>query len=148
MKAKDERGYTVIELVVVIVVLAVLAIFFIIQKDDLSTTYYDQQRKTAINAMYYSLTDVYFPEHGYYPTSIEEDTLKAIDPNLLIDIYGIPIYKTENDSENTEEDGTEEEAQECEYKYEGLNCDGEGRCKQFKLSVELEKEPEFIKESN
>lgn len=130
MKTKNEKGFTVIELVIAIVVLTTLTVFFIIQKTDLESTYYDQQRKTAINAMYYSLTDVYFPEHGYYPSSIEENTLKALDPDMLTDPYGTPIYE-----ENSE------------YRYEGLNCDGEGKCKQFKLTVELEKEPEFVKES-
>ena len=130
MKMKNEKGFTVIELVVFIVILTVLAVFFIIQKDDLDATYADREKKIAVNAMYYSLTDIYHPEHGYYPSSIDEATLKGIDPELLKDYSGVYIYEADS-----------------EYKYEGLDCDGEGKCKQFKLSVELEKEPEFIKES-
>lgn len=127
---KNEKGFTAIELVVFIVVLAVLAAFFIIQKLDLDSTYADQHRKTAINAMYYSLTDVYFPGHNYYPSEIKEDTLKAIDPELLNDIFGVPIYESGS-----------------EYKYEGLDCDGAGKCAGFKLTADLEKEADYIVES-
>lgn len=127
---KNEKGFTVIELIVAIVVLTVLAVFFVLQKADLDATYTDQHKKVAINAIYYSLTEVYHPENGYYPSKIEKDTLKAIDPDLLIDPYGTAIYEPDS-----------------EYKYEGLNCDGSGKCKQFKLSTDLEKESDFIKES-
>lgn len=128
---KNEKGFTAIELVIFIVVLVVLAVFFVIQKLDLDSTYADQHRKTAINAMYYSLTDVYLPEHGNYPSEIKEDTLKAIDPELLNDIFGVPIYESDS-----------------EYKYEGLNCDGSGKCAGFKLTAALEKEADYIIESN
>lgn len=127
---KNEKGFTVIELIVFIVILSVLAVFFILQKLDLDSTYADQHRKVAINAMYYSLTDVYHAEHGYYPSEIQEDTLKAIDPELLTDIMGVPIYESES-----------------EYKYEGLNCNGSGQCEQFKLTAQLEKESDFARES-
>jgi len=128
---KNEKGFTAIELVIFIVILTILAVFFVLQKIDLDASYADQQRKVSINAMYYSLTDVYYVEHGYYPSEIEKDTLKAIDPELLYDVFGTPIYESGS-----------------EYIYQGLACNGSGQCENFKLTAQLEKEADFVKESS
>jgi type II secretory pathway pseudopilin PulG len=128
---KREDGFTVVELIIFFVILAVLTVFFVVQKMDLDASYTDQTRKTAINAMYYSLNDVYFKENGHFPLAIDENTLKAIDPELLNDPWGIPIGDPDSD-----------------YQYEGLNCDSEGRCQQFKLTADLEKEDDYVIESN
>jgi len=126
---RKEEGFTVIELVIFIVILVVLAVFFILQKIDLEATYDDQQRKTSINAMYYSLTEIYHPAHGYYPSEINEDSFKAVDPELLFDPFGIAIFEPDS-----------------EFSYQGLGCDGEGKCQQFRLSARLEKEDDYVKE--
>jgi type II secretory pathway pseudopilin PulG len=127
---KRQDGFTVIELVIFFVILVVLATFFIIQKFDLDSSYSDQTRKIAINSMYYSLSDVYYKEHGFYPNQIEEDTLKAVDPDLLTDPWGLTIGDPDS-----------------EYQYEGLDCDNNGQCQKFKLTADLEKEADYIKES-
>ncbi|MDR1196975.1 MAG: type II secretion system GspH family protein [Candidatus Nomurabacteria bacterium] len=126
---KREDGFTVIELVIFFVILAVLAVFFVIQKLDLDASYKDQDRKIAVNAMYYSLTEVFYEENRYYPSEIEDDTLWAIDPELLYDPWGIFVGEADGD-----------------YRYEGLDCDNNGRCKKFKLTAELEKEAEYVRE--
>jgi type II secretory pathway pseudopilin PulG len=127
---KNEKGFTVIELIIFFVILVVLAVFFVIQKVDLESSFSDQQRKTAINAIYYSLTEVYQPEHGYYPATITEDTLKGIDPEQLYDSWDVLIGETDS-----------------EYRYEGLDCNGDGHCKDFKLTSELEKEDAYVLDS-
>ena len=81
--------------------------------------------------MYYSLTEVYHEQNGYYPSEIKEDTLKAIDKELLKDTFDVAIYEADS-----------------EYKYEGLDCNGQGQCAKFKLTAKLEKEADFVKESN
>jgi len=106
-------------------------VFFVVQKVDLESTYDDQHRKTAINAMYYSLIEIYHPANGYYPSEITQDTFKAVDPDLFVDPLGVSIFEPDS-----------------EYRYQALGCDGEGRCQKFKLTASLEKEADYIKESN
>jgi prepilin-type N-terminal cleavage/methylation domain-containing protein len=124
-----ERGFTVIEVIVAIVVLAIIGVFFLVQRNDLETTARDQQRKVAINSMYYGLTEVFYQKNSFYPTSISTDNLTSVSPELFTDTQGVQIGEVNS-----------------EYSYEGINCDAEGKCKGFKLTAALEKEAEYIKE--
>jgi type II secretory pathway pseudopilin PulG len=126
---KKQHGFTVIELVVMIAVFIVIGVFFLIQRNDLTTTSNDQRRKTAINSMYYNLTEVFYKENQFYPTSIGEVNLKAIDPSLFDDVNGTKIGQSGS-----------------EYNYEGVNCDINGKCQSFKLTTTLEKESEYIRQ--
>lgn len=125
-KISREDGFTVIEIVIFFVILATLAVFFVLQKMDLESSFSDQERKTAINAMNYSLSEVYYAENGYYPSSIGDDTLVGIDPELLFDPWGVMIGESGSD-----------------YNYEGLNCDTENHCRGFRLTAKLEKEADY-----
>ena len=116
-----------IELVIFFAILAVLAVFFVLQRMDLEDSFADQERKTAINAMYYSLTEVYYKEHKYYPAQIEEGMLSGIDQDLLFDPWGIMVGESDSD-----------------YRYEGLDCTGDGRCKDFRLSSAMDKEDTYV----
>jgi Tfp pilus assembly protein PilE len=127
---KREAGFTVIEIIVFFIVLAVLAIFFIIQKTDLDASYADRDSKSSINAIYYNLTEVYQPAHGYYPQQITTDTLTGIDQKIIIDGFGYTIGDPESS-----------------YQYEGLDCNGQGECKDFKLTADLDKEADYEKSS-
>jgi Tfp pilus assembly protein PilE len=127
MNVKHQAGFTVIELIIFFVIMAVLAGFFILQKTDLQSSYDDQTRKTAINAMAYDLVEVYRPAQGYYPSSITADDFTVVPPELLFDPWGIEIGEIDSD-----------------YRYEGLDCNNEGKCQKFKLIAELEKEAEYI----
>lgn len=143
---KRNRGFTVIEISLAIVVLIVLATFFIIQRNGLEKTARDQARKTAINAMYYDLVNVYYKDNGYYPRTISRDKLTAVDPSLFTDQLGYTldddkcIYTDENNKQATDGD--------CEYKYKASDCDNDGKCKKFELSVELEAEGKYTKSSS
>ena len=55
---KSSRGFTVIEIIVVISVFAFASAVFFIQRSNFEVANRDQERKTAINAMYYSLEEV------------------------------------------------------------------------------------------
>ena len=63
----SKKGFTVLELMVVGAFAALLVVFFFIQKANVDAMSRDDQRKTAINAMYYALEEYYYPEFGYYP---------------------------------------------------------------------------------
>lgn len=126
---KRTQGFTVIEVIVVILFLSIATTVLYVQKNNLAATQRDDQRKTAINAMYYSLEEVYFEKNKNYPSEITDTTLPAVDPTLLTDPNGLKIG--DNDSN---------------YRYEGTNCVNDA-CKSYTLRADLEKEADFIKTS-
>ncbi|MBR1875339.1 type II secretion system protein [Candidatus Saccharibacteria bacterium] len=124
-----KRGFTILELSVVIVFATLAVVLFFIQKINTDAMRRDEQRKEAINAMYYALEEGFFVDNGYYPETISEDNLKVMDPTLFTDPNGINI-------------GSEGST----YSYEPANCDN-GKCKEYTLRATLEKEDEYIKKS-
>lgn len=124
------RGFTVVELLVVVVFLAVAAVFLLIQRNDLQATQHDTQRKTAINAFYYSLEKVYYPAHHSYPQTISTGVLPSVDPALF-----------------TDPDGHKQGAAGYEYTYEPTGCSNNA-CKNYTLSAALQKEAAYTKKSD
>lgn len=129
MSLKKQQGFTVLELVIVIVFLAVIGTVCVIQSRNLQISQRDSQRKTAINAMYYNLEDVYYAAHKSYPQAITADGLKGIDPSLLKDPDGVMIGEQNSD-----------------YTYTPKNCTN-GQCKSYELRADLEQEADYIKDS-
>ena len=84
-------GFTVIELVLVVVLLLGAAGLLTWQRNNLAEGYRDEQRKTAINAMYYGLEESFYKEKGYYPLTIADNTLATVDNALLKDPDGVMI---------------------------------------------------------
>lgn len=123
------KAFTLLELVVVIAVVALALVLFWTQKANVDAMDRDDQRKTAINAMYYALEEGFYPANGFYPESISESNLKMMDPALFTDPSGI----------NLGEEG-------CSYYYEPANCE-DGKCKEYTLRAELEKEDTYIKKN-
>lgn len=126
---KSTRGFTVVELLIVVAVLAAGSILFFMQKSQIETVARDEQRKTAINAMYYSLEEVYYKNHKSYPRTISTDTLPSVDPDLFKDTAGVKIGESN-----------------AEYHYEPTNCDGDA-CKSYSLWTPLENEADYKKTS-
>lgn len=124
---KRSAGFTVIEILALIVFLGTIAVLLLIQKGNLSATQRDDQRKTAINAMYYNLEEVFYEQNGHYPAKIDSKTLRAMDPELFTDPKGIKMNE-----------------QDAEYIYTPSNCEND-KCKSYKLSAPLEKEAEYSK---
>ncbi len=123
-------GFTVIELIIVVVFLAVAAVFLFVQRTDLIATNNDTLRKTAVNAMYYSLEKVYYQANSDYPETISSKTLPSVDPALFTDTSG----KKPGDAG-------------YEYRYSASNCTS-GHCHNYTLSVNLQKEAIYTKKSD
>lgn len=126
---KRSSGFTVIELIVVIAFLAFASVLFFAQKNNLEVASRDTQRKTAINAMYYSLEEVFYAKNHYYPATITKDNLTSMDPALLTDPNGKKI----GDSSSN-------------YRYEPTNCNND-ECKSYTLRSTLENEADYVKTS-
>lgn len=126
---KRKSGFTILELVIVIAFASLALVLFFVQKANVDAMNRDEDRKTAINAMYYALEEGYFVENGYYPETISEENLKVIDPNLFTDPDGYNL-------------GTAGSS----YTYEAANCE-DGECKEYTLRATLEKEDDYIKKN-
>ena len=124
---KKALGFTVIELVVVILFASFATGILLYQKANISASQRDEDRKTAINAMYYNLEEVFFEKNGYYPYKIDSKTLRAMDPELFNDPSGNKLGEASSD-----------------YRYEGINCEND-HCKSYKLQTRLDKEANYIK---
>jgi type II secretory pathway pseudopilin PulG len=127
--AKRTDGFTVIELLVIILVLGAASLLFFIQKGNLEIAARDQQRKTAVNAMYYSLEEVFYKTNRFYPAVINEKNLPSVDPSLFTDPNKVKIGQAGSN-----------------YQYEPTNCT-DNKCKSYTLRTTLENEADFIKKS-
>lgn len=119
-----------LEIIIAIAVLGALVVIFFLQKMNVDAMQRDEDRKVAINAMYYALEEGYYAEHNAYPENIKEaKTLPWIDPNLFTDPAGINLW-----------------AEGSEYEYRATGCT-DGYCKKYTLRAEMEKEDTYIKTS-
>ncbi len=126
---KHKNGFTVIELIFVIALLGFASILFYIQKQNIEISSRDDKKKIAINAMYYSLEEVYYQTHRYYPQTINSDILPSVDPSLFNDPNGIAVNSPESS-----------------YTYSPTDCSN-NKCKSYTLKSSLEKEGDYIKTS-
>ncbi|MCL2451765.1 type II secretion system GspH family protein [Candidatus Saccharibacteria bacterium] len=142
---RKQSGFTIIELLIAFVVLATLAIFFAVQRHDLEIAQRDQARKTALNAMYYNLTEVFYAENKYYPETIGRGNLKAMDPALFTDPGGVTLNG--NKCTYTNADGEQTDDGDCDYRYTPSDCNEKGECQKFKLTASMEAEAEYTRNS-
>lgn len=124
---QTSRGFTIIEIIFAIIILVFASTVFFIQKSNIETAARDDRRKTAINAFYYSLEEVYVKTNGSYPRTLNETTLPSVDPTLFKDADGVKIGETSS-----------------EYRYEPTNCNGDA-CASYTLRADLENEADFVK---
>jgi hypothetical protein len=129
VEQKIKRGFTIIELVVVTFFASLLLVLFFLQKLNLDAMHRDEQRKEAINAMYYALEEGFHAKNGYYPEKISEENLTVMDPSLFTDPGGVNLGR---------EGST--------YSYEPANCSN-GKCKEYTLKAQMEKEDTYIKKN-
>ncbi|HMS92881.1 MAG TPA: type II secretion system protein [Candidatus Saccharibacteria bacterium] len=137
---RHRTGFTVIELLFVVVIFAAASIIFFVQKNNIEVTARDTQRKTAINAMYLSLEEVYFKKHGSYPRELSKDTLPSVDEALFTDPNGIKLGQTTVTVNDTKYPVA------SNYRYEATNCT-EDVCKSYTLRTTLENEDDFVKKN-
>lgn len=121
---KRDNGFTVIELFVALTLTIIVGILIIVQKNDIDASQRDNQRKTAVNAIYYGLKEGYYPNKKHYPVSVDTKTLPYVLPESFKTV-GDDVYKVH---------------------YIGLGCQN-NICTSFKLKVKLEKEAEYVKAS-
>jgi len=126
---KSSRGFTVVELLIVVAFLAAASIIFFIQKNNIEVAARDDARKTSINAMHYSLEEVYFKEHKSYPRTLSAETLPSVDPELFKDPNGVKIGESTSN-----------------FRYEPTECNGDS-CKSYSLRTILENEADYIKKN-
>lgn len=124
---KTKSGFTVLEIVIVAGFAALLLALFFVQKANIDAMERDEDRKIAINAMYYALEESYYETHGYYPEYISEENIKVIDPALWTDPNGYNLGDPQSS-----------------YSYQAANCEN-GKCKEYILKADLEKEDTYIK---
>ena len=124
---KNKQGFTILEVVIVGIFVALALALFFVQQGNIEAMERDEDRKIAINAMYYALEESFYAENGYYPEMISEENIRVIDPALWTDPSGINL-------------GNEGSS----YSYEPANCK-DGRCKEYILKAELEKEDTYVK---
>lgn len=122
------KGFTVVELVIVILLIAIAGTLFFVEKAQIQQSRRDSERKVAINAMYYALEEVYYPQNKFYPSNIDSKVLRSVDPDLFNDPFGAKI-------------GTEG----AEYRYDPTGCSLDGKCTGYTLTVSLEREGDFTK---
>lgn len=125
---KKSSGFTVIELLVVIVVLGVGVWLFFNEKATVMAVQHDSQRKIAINAMYYSLEEVFYDKNHYYPQTIDSKTLRSVDPELFTDPSGATLG-----------------ASGSQYHYETTGCTTDGHCTGYTLHADMEREDTYVK---
>lgn len=126
---KSTRGFTVIELLLVIIILGVASVLFFVQKDNLEVAAQDQQKRTAINAMHYSLEEVFYKTNNYYPMTIDKKILPSVDPDLFTDPAGYTLGEPDSS-----------------YRYEPVSCT-DNKCDSYTLRTTLDNEADYIKES-
>jgi prepilin-type N-terminal cleavage/methylation domain-containing protein len=124
---KYSRGFTVIELLIVVVLVTTASLLFFMQKNNVEVAARDESRKTSINAMYYSLEEVYFKQHSSYPRAVNSTVLPSVDPELFKDPSGVKIGEADSN-----------------FSYEATNCDGDA-CKAYTLRTTLQNEDDYIK---
>ncbi|NTW61462.1 type II secretion system protein [Candidatus Saccharibacteria bacterium] len=126
---KKTNGFTVIEIIFVALIAGFASILFFTQKHNLEIINRDDKRKTSINALYYSLEEVFYKTNNYYPRTISSSILPSVDPALFTDPNGIKLGETNSD-----------------YSYTPLNCDGD-KCSKYILKTSLENEADYEKDS-
>ncbi len=125
----SQRGFTVLELIIAIVFVLIAGTVFYVQKRDLEVQARDSARKTAMNAIYYNLEDVYYTANKAYPQKLTADQLKGLDPSLLKDPEGVAVGEQNSD-----------------YSYDPKDCT-DGKCKSYALRANLEHEADYLKAS-
>lgn len=124
---RAQSGFTILELIFAIVAVGAACAIFFVQYHNLSISSRDDQRKAAINAMYYGLEKVYYPDHGYYPVTINNSVLPSVDPNLFTDPSGKKLGTSGSD-----------------YSYKATNCTN-NECKAYTLQANLQGEATYVK---
>lgn len=156
-----QSGFTVIELIFVSAVLIIAGFVAFFQINNLKIAADDIQRKTAINAIHYSLEEVYFKKNGHYPQSLTSKDLPSVDPQLFTDPDGFTLGNEALSEAELEKLVLNEDAdpnlekrlnalqagKQPNYHYDATECNTEGKCKSYTLRADLVGEAQYTKKS-
>jgi type II secretory pathway pseudopilin PulG len=154
-------GFTVIELIIVAVVLGTAGVLIFLQMNSMASANDDTQRKTAINAMYYALEEVYYKQNESYPATLKSSTLPSVDPELFTDPDGFTLGKealSEEEMQTIINEGDADDnlklrlesvsaGKSPNYHYDATGCDSEGKCSGYTLRADLVNEAEYVKKN-
>jgi type II secretion system protein G len=141
---KNNRGFTIVELLIVIVVIGILAALVIVTYNGIQQKARDTERKTDINAVA-SHMEAYNAQNGRYPTlanvndaTFRSANLKGLDPAALQDPKGASQALTATVGAN-----------QYAYVAEPAGCDNgaNGDCLQYTLTATLEGGGTYVKQS-
>ncbi len=124
-----QKGFTVIELIVVTAFLITVAILGFSQWSKLTNEKNNAAKRTAINAIYYSLEEDFYKRNGYYPEKIDDKTLPTMDAALLTDPAGVKLGEGASS-----------------YRYESTDC-SDSKCRSYTIRTSLVGEDDYVKES-
>lgn len=160
-KNSRQTGFTVIELLVIGVIFVVAGFVAYFQINNLQVAADDVQRKTAINAIYYSLEEVFYKNNGYYPQSLTSADLPSVDSKLFTDPDGFTLGKealSEDEVKKILSEGSADtdlegrlaalqSGKQPNYHYDATECNTEGKCKSYTLRADLVNEAQYVKKS-
>lgn len=157
-----QKGFTVVELIVVVCIVIAAGVITYLQISNLRISEQNTQRKTAINAMYYALEEVYFKNNQAYPTLLKSSTLPSVDPELFTDPDGFTLGKDSLSEEELKKLSKDSAAspeidqllssvfsgKKPNYHYEPTGCDlATNLCKGYALRADLVGEAEYVKKN-
>lgn len=97
---KNQKGFTIVELLIVIVVIGILATLVIVTFSGIQQRARDTQRQTDVNALQ-GHVEAYYAQTGNYPTlamildsGFRGASMKGLDPEALEDPGGTNIAAT------------------------------------------------------
>lgn len=142
---KNQKGFTIVELLIVIVVIGILATLVIVTFSGIQQKARNTKRQTDINAID-STVEAYFAQNGYYPTltnmndsTFRTTNLKGFDPAALQDPKGSTqaLAATTSDTQYG-------------YATTPAGCDNGagGQCTAFVVTATLEGGGTYSKQSN
>ena len=141
---RNNRGFTIVELLIVIVVIGILAALVITTYTGIQKKARDTERKTDINALH-GQVEAYQAQNGKYPTldelndaTFRSNNLKGLDPAALKDPNGAAGTLVDTPGANA-------------YSYEAApaGCDNgsNGDCTSYTLTATLESGGTYVKSS-
>lgn len=135
---KQQRGFTIVELIIVIVVIAILAALVITTFSNIQRRARDTDRQNDIKSIH-SVLEVYYADRGYYPTLANVQAgLPGMDQNALV-----PPGK---DAEQIS--AAEPTPQRYQYKPEPEGCNNTSElCTSYTLAAKLENGETFSRTS-
>lgn len=141
---KNNRGFTIVELLIVIVVIGILAALVVVTYNGIQQKARDTERKTDINAMHGQL-EAFQAQNGRYPTlaNVNDATfrganMKGLDPAALQDPKGSAQTLVASPAANG-----------YSYQVTPSGCDNgaNGDCTQYTLTATLEAGGTYVKQS-